>query len=60
MSYDVKKFINSIGAIAQIAGLLYTDLTHEGFSEEQAFDISKEFVISGLTGKGKQTDEQSH
>ena len=60
MSYDVKKFINSIGAIAQIAGLLYTDLTHEGFSEEQAFDIAKEFVISEFTGKGKQADEQSH
>lgn len=45
---QLEQFINAIGAIGDIAGILYKSLMSNGFSRVEAMDITKTMLIEFL------------
>ena len=55
MNDSVKKIIESVGALAELAKLFYDSLIKNGFNDKQAMEFTDEFIHSLFTG-GKRND----
>lgn len=57
MSENVKKFIDSIGAVAEANFAFYQQMIKAGFSSEQAFELTKVLVSSTLATMVKPNED---
>ena len=55
-NFDLKEFIQGIGAICETAGLLRTGFLNNGFTREEAVKMTSEFIIA-MTGFGSARKE---
>lgn len=55
-NFDLKDFIQGIGALCETAGLLRTGFIKNGFTREEAVKMSSDFIIA-MTGFGSARKE---
>lgn len=48
MDEQLKAAITAIGALAEMSHLFYTDLLSQGFTQQQALELTKVFVASSI------------
>lgn len=55
-NFNLKDFIQGIGAICETAGLLRTGFLNNGFTREEAVKMTSEFIIAmtGFNAGGKE------
>lgn len=57
-NFDLKDFIQGIGALCETAGLLRTGFIKNGFTREEAVKMSSDFIIAmtGFNAGGKENE----
>ena len=62
MNKKVEEFVNAIGAMSEMVGIMREHLMRNGFTREEAVDIVKAYIIAVMTGdsgsNGGKTDAE--
>ena len=57
MANDNKSAIEAIGALCEISGFMYKQLIKNGLSEQRAFEIVAEYILTTMSGNNKNQED---